>query len=337
MVTRLPLVRPAPSTVTGRDLARAEHRLQQALQKWNQSGRKLVEPSHVRAAEASISQIRDTLRNIDGTEYAHAVAELARIKRRQRLTELLLVKRIGWLAASLCVAVAVTVPTAILLVGFQFQLTPILLGTTATYLGVLGAAGFSLRNLEGCDYERRTRELNAYFAQRDAKRRPVLQRLDEWETHLRQLLDFQADYDAMRAAQADFDYVQSQLSDERVRLLAIDWRSLRGIPFEDFLGDVFRLLGYSVQTTRASGDQGADLIIERGGRRLAVQAKGYANSVGNAAIQEVYAGQAFYHCHGCVAITNSSFTTGAQAIAAKVNCMLIDNSGIPDLIRGHLL
>lgn len=337
MSNRPPLVRPASRGVTGRDLVQAEHRLQQALQKWNHAGRRLVEQSDVRTAEASISQIRDTLREIDGTEFADAVAELARIKRRQRLMQLLLVNRIGWLAVSLCLAIAATVPAAVVLVGFQFHLGKVLLGMTVTYLSVFGTAALTLRNLEAFDYEGRTRELNAYFAQRDIKRRPVLQRLSEWEAHLRQLLAFQADYDAMRQAQADFDYVQSQLSDERLRLLAIDWRSLRGIPFEDFLSDVFRLLGYSVQTTRASGDQGADLIIERGGRRLAVQAKGYANSVGNAAIQEVYAGQAFYQCHGCVAITNSSFTTSAKAIAAKVNCTLIDSSSIPDLIRGQLL
>jgi hypothetical protein len=46
----------------------------------------------------------------------------------------------------------------------------------------------------------------------------------------------------------------------KYQLLHCDWRALRGTPFEDFLQQVFERLGYSVQTTKASGDQGIDLI-----------------------------------------------------------------------------
>jgi restriction system protein len=57
-------------------------------------------------------------------------------------------------------------------------------------------------------------------------------------------------------------------------------------------------LGFSVRKTKVTGDQGVDLIVEGEGRLIAVQAKGYTGSVGNKAVQEVYAGMAFYG-HTC--------------------------------------
>ncbi len=116
-----------------------------------------------------------------------------------------------------------------------------------------------------------------------------------------------------------------------------DWRSLRGVAFEDFLGDVFRSLGYGVKTTKGSGDQGADLIVTKADRRIAVQAKGYGKPVGNRAVQEAMAGRAYYGCSECAAITNSTFTPSAVALAERAGCLLIDGSRIPALIRGEIL
>ncbi len=119
-------------------------------------------------------------------------------------------------------------------------------------------------------------------------------------------------------------------------LLACDWRTLRGIPFEDFLADVFQELGFEVERTKATGDQGVDLIATRGGRRLAIQAKGYAESVGNSAVQEVVTGKIFYRCHACAVITNSGFTSGAIELAVRTNCTLVEGRQLRDLIMGRI-
>lgn len=130
--------------------------------------------------------------------------------------------------------------------------------------------------------------------------------------------------------------LEQLLADERYRLQTMDWRALRGIPFEEFLARVFRLLGYEVELTKASGDQGVDLIARGKGRRIAIQSKGYGDSVGNKAVQEAFAGQAYYQCHECVVVTNSQFTSGAIDLAAKVGCELIDGTRIRDLIDGRI-
>ena len=120
------------------------------------------------------------------------------------------------------------------------------------------------------------------------------------------------------------------------KLLACEFRILRGIPFEDFLSDVFQELGFEIERTKTTGDQGVDLIAKRLNIRLAIQAKGYVESVGNAAVQQVVAGRIFYNCNACAVITNSEFTSGAMELAARTNCSLIDGSQIRSLIMGQI-
>ena len=56
--------------------------------------------------------------------------------------------------------------------------------------------------------------------------------------------------------------------------------------------------------------------------RIAVQAKGYVESVGNGAVQEALAGMAFYKCQRCAVITNSRFTA-SRGLAGRINCILM--------------
>jgi Restriction endonuclease len=66
---------------------------------------------------------------------------------------------------------------------------------------------------------------------------------------------------------------------QRELLLQRNWKAMRDDEWEDFLADVFSTLGANVQKTGRSGDQGVDLVVEFGGRRVAVQAKGYYHAV----------------------------------------------------------
>ena len=114
------------------------------------------------------------------------------------------------------------------------------------------------------------------------------------------------------------------LASEKYQLIHADWRSMRGTDFEHFLSRIFQTLGYQVQLTKASGDQGADLLVTGNGKKVAVQAKGYADSVGNHSVMEVVAGMTFYGCDSCVVITNSRFTPAAVRLAQANGCRLIE-------------
>ena len=120
------------------------------------------------------------------------------------------------------------------------------------------------------------------------------------------------------------------------QLFSRDWRSMRGVEFEDFLEQVFILRGLRVETTKASGDQGVDLIVTNGHWRIAIQVKGYSDSVSNKAVQEAHTGMTFYDCNGSVVITNSQFTKSAIEIASTARCKLIGEDQIRDLVVGDL-
>lgn len=110
---------------------------------------------------------------------------------------------------------------------------------------------------------------------------------------------------------------------------------LTGIQFEKFLGDFFKKRGYRVTITKASGDQGVDLLLYKDQRRIAVQCKRYkqSNRVGNTAIQEVVTGKIFYDCTEAWVITTSTYTPHAIQLANKVGVKLIDRNSLIKLLK----
>lgn len=65
----------------------------------------------------------------------------------------------------------------------------------------------------------------------------------------------------------------------------------------------------NVQVTKASGDQGIDIIATKG-KKYGIQCKYYSAAVGNKAVQEAYAGANFY---GCLAYIQKSLEECLQA------------------------
>jgi len=110
--------------------------------------------------------------------------------------------------------------------------------------------------------------------------------------------------------------------------------TLNGIEFERYLKAHFTRKGYKVYLTPPQGDYGVDLVIEKHGERIAVQAKRYNHEAGYKvnykAVQEVAAGKALYQCKKGLVITNSFFTESAKDLAKYNNIELWDRK---ELIR----
>jgi Restriction endonuclease len=151
------------------------------------------------------------------------------------------------------------------------------------------------------------------------------------------LLRYRVLIDQLERAYACRRQLAKVVASAKYQLIHTDWRGLRGVPFEGFLANVFRALGYQVETTKASGDQGVDLILTGKGKRIAVQAKGYEGNVSNHAVMEANSGMKYYKCDLCMVITNSSFTRAAVEHATGVNCLLVDGDHIPNLIEGRII
>jgi len=95
---------------------------------------------------------------------------------------------------------------------------------------------------------------------------------------------------------------------------------MAGIDFEKRLEVLFNDLGYKGKRTPASGDFGADLVIENNKGRTVVQAKRSSKAVGVKAIQEVTGSKAYYNAGHAIVVTNNIFTQQAKKLA-NMNCV----------------
>jgi restriction system protein len=107
----------------------------------------------------------------------------------------------------------------------------------------------------------------------------------------------------------------------RSGILEID--KMTGNQFEKYLGELFKFQGYKTKVTPASGDYGADLVIERNRKRIVVQAKRYKNNVGIKAVQEIYSSRKHYNASEAWVVTNSNYTTAAKKLASSNDVRLI--------------
>lgn len=99
-----------------------------------------------------------------------------------------------------------------------------------------------------------------------------------------------------------------------------------GRKFEKRCVRYFRARGFKIiDITKATRDQGADIIAKKFFRTYAIQCKCYNHPVGNKAVQEAYAGKKYYGCNKAIAVTNTTFTKPAKQLAEKVNVKLIEN------------
>ena len=109
---------------------------------------------------------------------------------------------------------------------------------------------------------------------------------------------------------------------------------LTGTEFEEYAAVILRDAGFRhVESTGGSGDQGVDILCERNGRRYAIQCKQYSGSVGNAAVQEAYAGMQFYGCDKAVVLCTTTFTASAVRLAKSTGVTLWDHRMLTRLMR----
>ena len=81
-----------------------------------------------------------------------------------------------------------------------------------------------------------------------------------------------------------------------------------------------------MEVTRASGDQGVDILAEKGEIKYAIQCKNYSSPLNNKPIQEVTTGKAVYGCDIGVVLTNSTFNDSAiEAANAGETITLLQN------------
>jgi restriction system protein len=99
-----------------------------------------------------------------------------------------------------------------------------------------------------------------------------------------------------------------------------------GLALEQSAAAALSSEGWEVNTTPVTGDQGVDLVARREDFTIVLQCKNTSQPVGNSAVQEVFAGRAFYDADAAAVVAQNGFTVSARQLAGRLSVHLLDLS-----------
>jgi restriction system protein len=105
------------------------------------------------------------------------------------------------------------------------------------------------------------------------------------------------------------------------------------LDFERWCAQVLGQNGWRTTVTKASGDQGADVLAEKDEQTVVLQCKLYTGAVGNKAVQEAFSAQRHYATRRSAVVTNAQFTKSAQELARTTKVLLLHYSYPPGECR----
>ena len=261
----------AEMRITTNDVARAEFRLRDARERWGLHGFRKVADDELAEAEGRVAQCAEGLASLRGWRWRFMPLKIALywLLDRSRLMAA------GWLPGTLIVATASLVLSAVPLVLLVGRPIPVFVGLATSFLIPGWFAGIVLCFLSDTDFDQEIEKGRGQLTARREKVEEWKRLHSEWRGHLKQLHCIRAARIAYEKAERDYTRLVELLQSRRYQLAHCDWRALRGTAFEDFIADVFEELGFAVERTKVTGDQGVDLVVTGRGRSIAVQTKGY--------------------------------------------------------------
>lgn len=84
--------------------------------------------------------------------------------------------------------------------------------------------------------------------------------------------------------------------------------------------------------TKASGDQGADILLSKSQMTIVVQTKYHAAKVGNSAVQEAFSAKKYYGADLAFVISNSGFTNSADELTDATGVRLFSDGELMDFL-----
>lgn len=89
--------------------------------------------------------------------------------------------------------------------------------------------------------------------------------------------------------------------------------------------------GWQAEATRASADQGVDVVAVKNGVKVALQCKLHRDAIGNKAIQEVHAAAAFIDATHAAVVAPADYTRAARQLAGKLGVLLLHHTQLARL------
>jgi HJR/Mrr/RecB family endonuclease len=229
-----------------------------------------------------------------------------------------------WPAAALMVGPAVVGVLVFIVVhlivgSFPLALLGLVLGIAggaAMFVALLYRPPDALLPAAMAEAESQSRLANARLKEKS-------ERIAETKTGLQKLIDERRDQVASGKLQ-------------RAALLQRNWKGMREREWEDFVVEVLRTHGATVERTGHTGDQDANLVVDYGARRVAVMTQGEGHNISSKTIQHALAGRDRHRCDTCAVVINRRFTGAAQDFAQRNGCAAIGVTEFPDFVLGKI-
>jgi restriction system protein len=101
--------------------------------------------------------------------------------------------------------------------------------------------------------------------------------------------------------------------------------------FERWCANELTKIGWHADVTRATGDQGADVVARKGPETIVLQCKLYNSPVGNKAVQEAFSARRHYGMRRAAVVSNSQYTKSARELANTTGVLLLHSSDLGQL------
>ena len=113
----------------------------------------------------------------------------------------------------------------------------------------------------------------------------------------------------------------------------VTFEDLSPYDYEKQVAQSLSEMGWNTQVTKASGDQGCDVLAVKGRARVAIQCKYYSKPIGNKAVQEINAAKSYYDANFAAVVSNQSYTPAAKLLATKLQVALLHHSQLNSLLK----
>jgi hypothetical protein len=136
---------------------------------------------------------------------------------------------------------------------------------------------------------------------------------------------------AYLCAKTEYEKAVKQVELEQKRSQEEYWHSLSGQDFETELARLYKLAGYTVETTSVTGDEGVDLFLRKDNQLSVVQCKRHNKRLGPVTVRELHGTLLHFRADCGILAATGGFTDGARRHAHGKPIELLDLDGILSL------
>lgn len=101
------------------------------------------------------------------------------------------------------------------------------------------------------------------------------------------------------------------------------WEKMDGHTFEKAVASVYESQGYKAVVSKAGGDGGIDIVLTKGGEKIAVQCKAHKKPVGPSVARDLYGTMTHSGYSKGILVSMNGFTSGVEAFVKGKSIQLI--------------